>query len=136
MRIFTGSMIIGSFMLIGALPAAASQSTVILGSGAPVRIAATGDLTADRDTYAKQARVEMQEWRRKLNAVSKEAEAKGKEASNAAENDLNKAWAKTKAASRKLQTSGTQGWQSAKASFEKASGELAAAWDKIQPDDK
>ena len=136
MRIFTGSIIIGSFMLIGALPAAASQSTVILGSGAPVRIAATGDLTADRDTYAKQARVEMQEWRRKLDNFSKKAEAKGKEASNAAQIDLNKAWAETKAASRELQTTGAQGWERAKASFENASRRLADAWDKIQPNDK
>ena len=51
MRIFTGSVIIGSFMLIGALPAAASQSTVILGSGAPIRLAAASDPSGARDTY-------------------------------------------------------------------------------------
>jgi hypothetical protein len=136
MRIFTGSIIIGSFLLIGALPAAADQSTLVLGSSSPIRLAASGDPTGDRDTYTQKARDEMQEWRRKLDNFSKKAEAKGREASNAADNDLNKAWAKTKAASRKLQTTGTQGWESAKTSFEKASGELAAAWDKIQPNDK
>ena len=120
MRIFTGSIIIGSFMLIGALPAAAGQSELVLGSSAPIRLAASGDSTSDRDTYTQKARDEMQEWQRKLHAFSKKAEAKGKEASNAAENDLNKAWAKTKAASRKLRTTSIQGWESAKTSFENA----------------
>jgi hypothetical protein len=136
MRIFTGSVIIGSFMLIGALPAAASQSTVILGSGAPIRLAAASDPSGARDTYTQKARAEMREWRRKLDNFSKKAEAKGKEASNAAEIDLNKAWAETKAASRELQTTGAQGWESAKSSFENASRKLADAWDKIQPNDK
>jgi hypothetical protein len=99
-------------------------------------LAANSDLTADRDTYAKQARDEMQEWQRKLHAFRKKAAAKGEETGYAAENDLNKAWTKTEAASRKLQTAGTQGWDSAKTSFEKASGELADAWDKIRPQDK
>jgi len=36
----------------------------------------------------------MQEWQRKLHDFSEKAEAKGKEAANAAENDLNKAWTK------------------------------------------
>ncbi len=43
-------------MLIGALPAAAGQSTRALGSGAPVRVAAGGDTTADRDTYTQKAK--------------------------------------------------------------------------------
>jgi hypothetical protein len=136
MRIFTGSVIIGSFMLIGALPAAASQSTVILGSGAPIRLAAASDPSGARDTYTQKARAEMREWRRKLDNFSRKAEAKGKEASNAAEIDLNKAWVKTKAASHELQTVGAKGWKSAKASFENASRELAEAWDKVRPEDK
>ena len=75
----------------------------------------------------------MQEWQRKLHDFSEKAAAKGKEAGNAAENDLNKAWTKADAASRKLQTVGAEGWESAKTSFEKASHELADAWHKIHP---
>ena len=36
----------------------------------------------------------MQKWQRKLHDFSEKAEAAGKEAGNAAENDLNKAWTK------------------------------------------
>src|SRR5271169_3955519 len=85
MRILTASIVIGPLMLIGTLPAAAGQSLLALGTGAPVRLAA-GDSTADRNTYTQKARDEMQEWRRKLHDFSEKAEAKGKEVGNAAEN--------------------------------------------------
>jgi hypothetical protein len=136
MRVLTTSIIIGSFILIGTLPAGAGQSALVLPSGAPIRLAASGDSSADRDTYAQKARDEIQEWQRKIHAFSKKAAAKGEEAGYVAENDLNKAWAKTEAASRKLQTASTEGWESAKTSYEKASRELAVAWDKIRPQDK
>jgi len=136
MRILTASIVIGPLMLIGALPAAAGQSALALGSGASVRFAAAGDSTADRDTYTRAARDEMQEWQRKLHDFSERAEAKGKEVGNAAENDLNQAWAKAEAASRQLQTVGAEGWESAKTSFEKASHELAEAWHRVHPEDK
>jgi hypothetical protein len=136
MRILTASIVIGPLMLIGALPAAAGQSTPALSSGAPVRLAAGGDSTADKDTYTQKARDEMQEWQRKLHDVSENAEAKGKEAGNAAKDDLNKAWTKAKAASDELQTASAEGWESAKISFEQASHELADAWHKIHPEDK
>jgi len=136
MRILSAAMVIGPLVLIGALHAAAGQSTLALGSGAPIQLAAGGDSTADRDTYTQKARDEMQEWQRKLHDFSEKAEAKGKEAGDAAGNDLNKAWTKAKAASSRLQTVGAEGWESAKTSFEEASRELVDAWDKIRPEDK
>jgi hypothetical protein len=48
---------------------------------------------------------------RKLHNFSESAKAKGKEAGNAAENDLNEAWTKAEAASRQLQTIGAEGWE-------------------------
>jgi hypothetical protein len=136
MRMLTASIVIGPLMLIGALPAV-GQSTLALGSGVHVRLAAgSNDTTADRDTYTQRAREEMQEWQRKLHDFSEKAEAKGKEAANAAENDLNKAWTKAEAASSKLQTAGAESWEGAKTSFEEASRELADAWHKIRPQDK
>jgi hypothetical protein len=135
MRMLTTAIVIGPLVLIGALPAA-GQSTLALGSSAPVQLAAGGDSTADRDTYTQRARDEMQEWQQKLHDFSEKAAVKGKEAGNAAENDLNKAWAKADAASRKLQTVGAEGWVSAKTSFEKASHELADDWHRIRPQDK
>jgi hypothetical protein len=133
MRMHTASIVIGSLVLIGALPAAAGgQSTISPSASAPVRLAANGDATVDRDTYMQRARDEMQEWRRKLHDFSAKANANGKEAGNTAETDLNKAWTRTEAASRKLQTVGAEGWDHAKASFEQASHELADAWDRIR----
>ena len=136
MRMLTVSIVIGPLVLIGALPAAPGQSTLALGSGAPVLLAAGNDTPADRDTYTQQARDKMQEWQRKLHDFSEKAEAKGKEAGDAAGNDLNKAWTKAKAASSKLQTVGAESWESAKTSFEEASRELADTWHKIHPEDK
>jgi hypothetical protein len=126
------SMVIGSLVLFGALPAAAGRSTLSPGASAPVRVAANGDPTVDEDTYLQKARNEMQEWRRKLPDFSAKVEGNGKEAGNAAETDLNKAWTRTEAASRRLQTVGADGWDSAKTSFEEASRELVAAWDRVR----
>ena len=53
MRMLTVSIVIGPLVLIGALPAA-GQSTLALGSGAPVLLAAGNDTRADRDTYTQQ----------------------------------------------------------------------------------
>ena len=136
MRMRIASIVIGSLVLIGALPAAAGQSTFSPGAGAPIRLAASGDSTVDRDTYLQKARNEMREWRRKLHDFSIKAEANGKEAGKTAKTDLNKAWVKTEAASRKLQTAGDEGWDHAKTSFEEASRELADTWHRIRPQDK
>jgi hypothetical protein len=77
MRIFTGLIIVGSFMLIGALPAAAGQSTLVLGSRSPIRLAANSESTGDRDTYAQKAHDEMREWQHKLINFNGKMEAKG-----------------------------------------------------------
>ena len=133
----TASIVIGSLVLIGALPTAA-QSTFAPapGASAPLQLAAGGNSNVDRETYTQKAREEMEEWQRKLHSFNEKAEAKGERAGNAAEHDLNKAWTKAEAASRKLQAVGSEGWESAKTSFEKASHELAEAWHKIHPEDK
>ncbi|HXQ52184.1 MAG TPA: hypothetical protein VN802_13905 [Stellaceae bacterium] len=136
MRILAASIVIGPLMLVGALPAGAGPSTLSLGSGAPVRLAAAGDATSDRDTYMQKARDDMQEWQRKLHDFSANVEAKGKEAGAATEADLNRAWTKAEAASRQLQTVGAEAWDNAKSSYEKATRELADAWNKARPQDK
>ena len=133
-RMLTASIIIGPLVLIGALPAAADQPPVALGSGAPVQLAAAGDASADRDTYIHQAQDEMQEWQRKLHDFSATAEAKGKEAGTAAETHLNDAWAKAEDASRQLQTVSAEGWESAKTAYENASRDLSDAWNKVHPE--
>jgi len=131
MRLIATSIVIGSLMLVSALPAAGQSSTTPAAS-APVRSAVGGDTTTGRATYTQKARDDMQEWQRKLHDFRVKAEANGKEAGNAADTDLHKAWIKAEAASRELQTVGTEGWESAKTSFERASHELAEAWHKVR----
>jgi uncharacterized membrane protein len=121
--------IVGPLMLIGALPQAAGQSSP---SGTQVQSAAGSNAPADRDTYTQKARGDIRDWQQKLHDFSEDAKAKGQQAGNAAENDLNAAWTKTQAEAQKLQTATAAGWESAKASYEKASHELADAWDKVR----
>ena len=134
MRIFTTSIIIGSFVLISALPAAADQSVPARGATAPVRIADAS--SGARDTYIQKARGEMLEWQHKLFKFNEKAEAKGNVATTAAEKDVHRAWAKADTAAHELETVGAEGWKSAKASFETASNKLANAWDRVRPQDK
>jgi Skp family chaperone for outer membrane proteins len=126
------AIVVGPILLVGALLPAAGQS---LQTVAPVQIAAGGDSTADRETYAQRARDEVAEWQKKLHDLSEKAEAKGAQVGNAVEDDLNKAWTKTEAASRRLQTAGAEGWESAKTSFENASHELTETWHRIHPEE-
>ena len=136
MKFLTTSIVIGPLMLFGALPATAGASAHPLGSVVAIQLAVAGDPAGDRDSYTQKVRDDMQEWQRKLHDFGDQAEAKGKAAGNAANDDLNQAWTKAKAASDKLQTMSAEGWDSAKASFEKASHELADSWHKVHPDDK
>jgi len=133
MRLLIASIVIGPLMLIGALPEAAGQSSP---SGTQIQSAAGSNTTADRDTYTQKARDDMQQWQKKLHDFSESAKAKGQQAGNAAENELNAVWAKTQAETHKLQAATAEGWESAKASYEKASRELADTWNKIGSQDK
>ena len=133
MRHFIGSLVVGSFVLMGVPPIAAGQSVA---SGAPIGLAADSDSTADRDSYTRKARDEMQEWRQKLHDFGEKAEAKGRASSVAAKHDLNEAWTKTEAEADKLQSASAADWESAKISYEKTSRDLADAWDKIRSEDK
>ncbi len=132
MKILTAAIVIGPLMLIGAFPAAAQS----ISADIPIKLAAGGNLTVDRETYIQKAQGEMQEWQKKLHDFSENTEAKGKEAGNAAEKDLNEVWTRTEAASRQLQTVGDEGWDVAKTSYEKAIRDLAEAWQKVHPGDK
>jgi len=136
MRILTAAIVFTPLMLIGVLPALAGQPVSLTPSNAPVRLAADTASTADRDTYMQRAKVELQEWQRKVHDFGEQAKAKGQTASDSTGNELNEAWSKTEAASHRLQTASADGWDSAKISFEKASHNLADAWHKVHPEDK
>jgi|HubBroStandDraft_2_1064218.scaffolds.fasta_scaffold244135_2 uncharacterized membrane protein len=136
MKILAASIAIGSFLMIGAHPVMAGQLAFALGPSAGVQLAAMSDSKFDRETYAQQARDEIQKWQRKLQDFDEKMQAKGKQAGNAAGDDLKSAWIQAEAASRDLKTAGAEDWQIATASYERASHELAAAWRNLHPDGK
>jgi hypothetical protein len=133
MKTIFASIVIGSLMPFGALPAAAVQP---ISSNTPIQLAVGGDSTADRATYSQKARDAMQDWRQKLHNFGEKAKAKGQEEGNAAGNELNAAWTKADAEERTLEAASAEGWESAKISFEKASHDLKELWDKIGSNDK
>ena len=128
MTILFALIVIGPLMLYGALPAAAGQS---ISSDTPIRLAAGGGPTANRDTYSQKARDAMQDWWQKLHDFGERAKARGQEEGNAAGNELKAAWTKADTEEHKLETASAEGWESAKTSFEKASHDLEELWDKI-----
>lgn len=129
MKIFDRSIVIASFALVGALPAAA-QSPTAAPADRPSQTVSVGASAADRDSYVQQAQGKVRQWRGKLDEFGLKAEKDGKEARKAASADLNKDWNRVKDASAGLKTASAAEWEGAKAAFEKASGELSAAWDK------
>ena len=136
MNRLTASLALGSFLLIGALPAAAAQHWARPSASPLVQLAAGAEPSADRDTYAQQAQDQMREWQQKLHEFGEKAEAKGKDAGDAAERDLKEAWSRADAASKNLQSAGADGWETAKSSFQKASLELQETWHRIHPENK
>jgi hypothetical protein len=130
MKILTWSIMLGQLTLLGALPAAAAAPVSAEPQSQSV---ADNDTTTGRATYTQQAHGDMQAWQHKLHGFGVDAKAKGREAGNAAGNDLKAAWHKTQEESRNLQTASAEGWASAKASYEKSTHELADAWDRNRP---
>jgi hypothetical protein len=136
MRMLATATVIGPLLLIGALPAAAGQSTLTPITGATIQLADAGGKTADQDTYTHEAKVEMRAWRRKLRDFGVTTKADGTEVRDATDKDLKVAWSKAKIASRNLQAASAEGWESAKVTYDQASRDLADAWHKVRPDDK
>jgi hypothetical protein len=130
---FVASILVGSFMLVGVLPAATSRS---ISSDTPIQLAAGSDSTTDKDTYTQKARDDLQEWQRKLHDFSEKAETAGRRDASEAEHDLNAAWKKTQGELRQLQAASSEDWEAAKSSYEKASHELADTWHRIVGGDK
>jgi hypothetical protein len=91
---------------------------------------------ADRQSYLREARAEILDWRRRLEAVGQRAGTKGADADQAAQRDLTEAWSATQAAAKKLALVGDADWRTAQAAYEGARTALAAAWDKVQPEKK
>lgn len=135
MNIVISSLVIGPLLLIGGLPAHADTHASSLGAGV-IQIAASADATTDKDSFLQKAHEKTAEWRQKLQDLGDKAEAKGKAAGTATEDDVHKAWHKVEAASNRLETASSEEWQDAKAAFETASHEMANTWHKHYPTDK
>jgi hypothetical protein len=128
MRIGTTSVVVGSLLVIAALPAVAGQSTA---PNTHIQLAADSD--ADRGQYTEKAQDDVDQWKQKVHDFGEKAKTTGQQGSAAAKDDLDKAWTKAKVAADGLKTAGADGWQTAKMSFEKAKSDLANTWDKIKP---
>lgn len=134
MRFMSASLLMGSLAIIVG-PLATGQSAAT-GSSPAVQSAAVGSAAADKETYTRKAKDDVQEWEQKLHKFSVKVEAGGRHDVSASEHDLNEAWDKTKAEANKLQTASDDDWVSAKASYEKAIRDLAIEWNRIRPEDK
>jgi hypothetical protein len=117
MNILIHTIIIATFVLMGALPATAGVAPCARGPAALLKMADAGDV---------------KEWRVKLDKFDESAKVDSKEAQKTAAEDLNKAWSKASDAAAKLETTSVADWESAKASFNRASDELAATWTKVR----
>jgi len=127
MKNLIASVLVGSLVLMAALPAA-GQTARLVDSNASIHHSAN-----DRATYIQGVRHEVEEWRQKLHDFSDSAQAKATEANKAALDDLSKAWTRTEAASRRLENAGADDWQIAKTSYKTASRKLVLAWHKASP---
>jgi F0F1-type ATP synthase membrane subunit b/b' len=128
MKTLIASIAIGSFLVMGALPAAA-RPAALPALDARVQLIADNDATTDRGTYVQRAKDEMREWNRK-------AQDFGRKAGDAAKKDLDIARRKAEDAAHKLENASARGWESAKRGFEKASQNLSDTWHRINPADK
>lgn len=133
MRVLATVMIMGSLVLVGAVPDAAGRS---ISTNTYIYLADVSPPPEDRDSYMQKVKNEMQAWQQKLHDFGERAQAGGQQAGAAAKDELNAAWTATEVEAHRLQTAGTAGWDSAKISYENASHGLAATWDRLRPADK
>ena len=77
MKILAASIAIGSFLMIGAHPVMAGQLAFALGPSAGVQLAAMSDSKFDRETYAQQARDEIQKCKESCRTSTRKCRPKG-----------------------------------------------------------
>ena len=133
MRVLATSIVMGSLVLIGAMPEAAGQS---ISSNTTIRLADGSRPPDERSAYIQKMETDMQAWQQKLHDFGDRVAVEEQKAGTAAETELNAAWTETEVDAHRLQTAGTAGWDSAKVSYENASRGLAAAWARTGHADK
>ena len=127
MRI-ASTVLLGAFMLIGALPGAGAQP-------APAD-KASPDSSGQRDKYIQKSDKEMAQWQAKLSRFDAETGARAQNDGAATRADLAAALDKAEAEASKLQTVAADGLEDAKVSYDKATTELSDAWGKVRPEDR
>jgi Skp family chaperone for outer membrane proteins len=130
MKLLVARLVIGPFLLMSAPAFAASLSR------AAVQMAAAGDAAKDRDSYVQKVQAEIQEWRQKVEAFDKKADAKAQAVGETAKQDLHTAWTRTEAESHKLSGASADAWEDAKRSFETMSQSLKDTWRRVNSDAK
>jgi hypothetical protein len=142
MKIFVAPILIGllALALAGAAPATAQSKPEM---GTAVGAATTDDPAAERNNFTDHAQGEMKMWKQRLHDFNAKQKTNATEAQTSASKDLDSAWTETKTAWTQLVhvglnvgTAGANAWASAQADFQTASQKLAAAWQKVNPEDK
>ena len=116
-------LIIAPLALAGGAPASADPGA----KANPVEATAP---VSDRSATIEKAKVQLSDWRIKLNDYAEKVKAESQPARTEAAEELNKAWAKTKDAAARLETASAAEWANAKAEFNKESDAMAASWAK------
>jgi hypothetical protein len=130
------AVLIAAFLAICAWPSLASLGPSFVNPADRMEVADRGPTAAERDTYAQQARIEVQEWRVEIDRLSADARARSARAWKTASEDLNASWIRTRDASDRLRQAGKAGWNSARDTYNEAADELLAKWAKLRADEK
>jgi hypothetical protein len=88
------------------------------------------DFATSKDHYVDQARGQMAEWRRKLDAMADKAGEHTAATGDSARQDLDRAWQRAKVEEGRLEVATREGWGKVKDSYEKASQNLKDSWDR------
>ncbi len=131
-KILIRPIVVATFALTGALPAAADLAPPAPRPSVHVKMAEASPSTAERGAYTQKAREHVQQWRVKLDQFGESAKAGSSEARKAESQDLDASWSKAREALARLETAGAADWEMAKVSFKESSDALAATWTKIR----
>ncbi len=131
MRTYIAPFLMGSVLLLGSAAAYAAPRTAPT-NAAGFLLAANDDWAAKKQDYETRAQVQLDEWRRRMDALTAEAKAKSQEYSADARRKLDRAWAETKAEWAKLKQASADNWDKARASFEDATARMKRALNDVQ----
>jgi hypothetical protein len=132
MKILLAVLVIGPVLLAGSAQARVAPSNPLRGGASAIHLAAAEN-PADRETYVRQEKAGMAQWRSRIGDFAARTQAKATAADEAASREIQGAWRHVERASRALDAAGEDGWDSAKAAYERSFHDLEATWARVGP---